>query len=75
MFVKENPDRKKKASHQPKLVIPSGVHSSQHPDCHHQFVFAKFNLTVFYPPPYERLVWHYQQANTDPIKRGIELFG
>ena len=51
----------------------SGVHPSLHPNCHHQIV-AKFNLTFFYPPPYKRLVWHYQQANTDLIKRAIELF-
>ena len=51
----------------------SGVHPSLHPNCHHQIVLAKFNLTVFYPPPYKRLVW-YQQANTDLIKRAIELF-
>ena len=59
---------------QPNLVMHSGVHPSLHPNCHHQIVFAKFNLTVFYPPPYKRLVWHYQQANTDLIKRAIELF-
>ena len=59
---------------QSNLVMHSGVHPSLHPNCHHQIVFAKFNLTVFYPPPYKRLVWHYQQANTDLIKRAIELF-
>ena len=48
---------------QPNLVMHSGVHPSLHLNCHHQIVFAKFNLTVFYPPPYKRLVWHYQQAN------------
>ena len=37
-------------------------------------IFAKFNLIIFYPPPYKRLVWHYQQANTDLIKRATELF-
>ena len=56
------------------LMIYSGVHPSLHPNCQHQIVFAKFNLTIFYPPPYKRLVWHYQQANTDLIKRAIELF-
>ena len=60
---------------QPNLVMHSGVHSSLHPDCHHQIVFAKFNLTIFYPPPYKQLVRHYQQPNTDLIKRAIELLG
>ena len=59
---------------QPNLVMHSGVHLSLHPNCHHQIVFAKFNLTVFYPPPYKRLVWHYQQTNTDLLKRAVELF-
>ena len=31
------------------------------------------SLTIFYLPPYKRLVWHYQQANTDHIKQPIEL--
>ena len=36
------------------LVIESGVHSSLHPNCHHRVVFAKFHLSILYPPPYER---------------------
>ena len=55
------------------LVMHSGIHPSLHSNCHHQIVFAKFNLTVFYPPPYKRLVWHYQQANAELFKRAIEL--
>ena len=53
----------------PNLVMHSGVHPSLHPHCHLQIVY-----TVFYSPPYKRLVWHYQQPNTDLIKRAIELF-
>ena len=40
-------------------------------NCHHQIVFAKFNLKVHYPPPYEREVWHFERAITDHIKRAI----
>ena len=58
---------------QPNLVMHSGLHPSLHQNCHHQIVFTKFNLTFFYPPSYMRLVWHYQQANTDIIKQTIEL--
>ena len=39
---------------QPNLVVESGVHPSLHPNCHHQIVFAKFNLMISYPPPYSR---------------------
>ena len=53
---------------QPKLVMHSGIHPSLHPNCHHQIVFTKFNVTVFCPPPSPPLVWDYQQGNTDHIK-------
>ena len=49
------------------LVVESGVDPSLHPNCHHGIVFAKFNLMISYPPPYSRQVWHYREANTDPI--------
>ena len=39
---------------QPNLVMESDVHSSLYPNCHHQIVFAKINLKICYPPPYER---------------------
>ena len=36
---------------QPIMVLESGVHHSLHQNCHHQIIFAKFNLKVYYPPP------------------------
>ena len=54
--------------------MESGVHSLLHENCHHQLVCAKFNLKVWYPPPYEREIWHYQHADIDQIKRAIEQF-
>ena len=39
---------------QPNLVMESGVHSSLHPNCHHQITYTKINLKIHYPPPYER---------------------
>ena len=56
---------------QPNSVMESGVHSSPHPNCHHQVVFAKFNLSILYPPPYERTVWFYEKANPELIRRAI----
>ena len=61
-------------SSQPNLVMNSGFHSSLHQNYHHQIIFAKFNLKVHYPPPYEREVWHFKKANTDHIKRAINGF-
>ena len=54
--------------------IESGIHSSLHSNRHHQIVFAKFNLSIFYPRPYERNVWYYERANTELIRRTIDQF-
>ena len=59
---------------QPNLVMESGVHSSLHPNCHHQIVFAKINLKICYPPPYEREIWHYDKVNAELIRRSIDQF-
>ena len=59
---------------QPNLVVDFGIHPSLHENCYHQIVYSKFDLKIFYPPPYERAVWHYQQANTEFIQRFLESF-
>ena len=56
------------------MILESGVHHSLHQNCHHQIIFAKFNLKVYYPPPYERTIFHYSQANVDHIQQAINLF-
>ena len=59
---------------QPNMIIDSGVHPSLHSNWHHQIIYAKFGLKVFYPPLYERTVWHFSRANSDHIKKAINLF-
>ena len=59
---------------QPNLVVDSEVHSSLHPNCYHQIVYAKFNLKVHFPQHYEREIWHYGQGNTELIGRGVHEF-
>ena len=59
---------------QPNMVIDSGVHASLHANCHHQIIYAKFDLKIIYPPPYERTVWHFKHTNSDRIKRSINIF-
>ena len=59
---------------QPNLVMESGVHSSLHENCHLQITDAKFNLKIYYPPPYEQEVWHYQKANIGNIRKAIGEF-
>ena len=51
--------------------MESGVHSSLSSTCHHEIVFAKLNLKVEYPPPYERVFWYYSRADKSSINRAI----
>ena len=57
---------------QPSLSINSGVHSSLHPNCHHQIVYSTFNLNIYYPPPYQRLVWDYKKADEKSIRKALD---
>ena len=59
---------------QSNLVIESSVHSSLHPNCHHQIFFAKSNLKIYYPTHYECKIWHYKKGNADLIRRSIDQF-
>ena len=58
------------------MVVNSAnwLYSSLHANCHHQSVFANFDLKIYYPPPYERKVWHYQETNASLIRRAIHEF-
>ena len=57
---------------QPNLIIESDAHPSLHLNCHHQIVYAKFNLLIHFRPPYSREVWHYEDANTELIKEQLK---
>ena len=61
-------------TNQQNLITDSGIHPSLHSNCHHQIIYGKFNLKIFYPPPYERHIWHYKHANTDMISKAIQGF-
>ena len=56
------------------MVIVSGVHASLHSNYYLQIIYAKFHLKIFYPSLYERTVWHFKHANSDHIKRAIDIF-
>ena len=56
------------------MALKSRVHHSPHQNCHHQIILPKFNLKVYYPPPYERKTFHYSQANVDHIQQAINIF-
>ena len=59
-------------TNQPNMVSESGVYPSLHTNCHHQIIYAKINFKIFYPPPYERQIWHYDRANIEGIKQSVE---
>ena len=59
---------------QPNLVMDAGIHLSLRASCHHQIVYAKFNLKIQNPPPYEREVWHFQKADINLIRRAMNEF-
>ena len=54
--------------------MESGVHSSLQPNSHHQIVFAKINLKIYYPTFYAYEILHYEKANTDLIRKSIDQF-
>ena len=54
--------------------MESGVDFSLHENCHHKIIYAKFNLIIYYPPPYEGEIWHYQKANIENIRKAIDQF-
>ena len=47
---------------------------SLHSNCHHQIIFAKFNLEIVYHLPYVWEVWYYKDANPELIRRAINEF-
>ena len=54
---------------QPIFLVELGVYPSLHQNCHHQIIFAKFNLGIVYSPPWRKLAlskgeyWSYQTCN------------
>ena len=55
-------------------MMESDVHSSVHSNYHHQIFFAKFNLKICSPPPFDREIWHYGNANAGLIRRSFNQF-
>ena len=60
---------------QPIIFHSSGVYPTLLTTCHHQVIYAKICFNVYFPPPFQRAIWHYNRASADLIKRSIEQFG
>ena len=56
------------------MVMNSGVILSIHQSCHHQILFAKVNLKIFYTSPYTRSIWDYSNSNHEAINNTIDGF-
>ena len=56
---------------QPNLSVNSGIH--MHPTCHHQMFQSKFDLNIFYLPPYQRLVWDCKKVDVSSIRKTLNL--
>ena len=59
---------------QPNLVLESGTRSSLDLTCHHEIVYCKVNFKIPPPPPIDRMIWHYNKANTAAIRRSMLNF-
>ena len=59
-------------TNQPNMVTKSGVYPSLHSNCHHQITYANIDFNIYFPPPYERQVWHYSRADIENIRLSID---
>ena len=57
---------------QPNLSVNCGVHASLHPNCHHRIVYSRLNLDIYYPPPYQRLIWDYKKVDATKIRKALD---
>ena len=58
----------------PNLVNNSGIHSSIHPNCHHQIIYAEINFKIFFPPSYDRKIWLYKKADSEGLRSSLNNF-
>ena len=59
-------------TNQSTLSVNSGIHSSLHPNCHHEIVHTSFNVDIYYPPPYQRLIWDYKKPDSTNIRKALD---
>ena len=57
---------------QPNLSFNSAVHASLQPNCHHQIGHYSFNLNIYYPSQYQRLIWNYKKPDPKNIRKAFD---
>ena len=55
-----------------KQIINQPIHI--HSNCHHQIMYVRFNLKIYYSHLYEREIWHYKKSEIDLIQQAIREF-
>ena len=58
-------------SDQPYFFTESGVHPSLDEHYQHQIVYGKLNISIPYPPAYNRTLWEYGNASQQKIRDSI----
>ena len=56
------------------MITDSVVHPSLFQNYHHQIVFAKVNIKIFYPSSYKCLVWDHSNAKVEAKYLATEPF-
>ena len=41
-------------------------------NCQHQIVHTSFNLDIYYPIPYQRLIWDYKKADSTNTRKALD---
>ena len=54
--------------------MEAGIHPSLQENCHHQIIYSKLDLKIFYPPMYKRIAWHHKYTKKELMKRFAENF-
>ena len=54
-------------------MINSGIKPSLNENCDHQITYAKFNLQIIYPSPYQRLVWDYKNGKASSVEKALSM--
>ena len=59
-------------TNQGNLSVNSGAHTSLYPKCKHQIIHSSFNLNIYYPLPYQRLIWNYKKVDLLKISKALD---
>ena len=62
------------ATDQHNIILDCGTRVSLDTYCHHQIIYCRVNFKIPPPPPFERIIWHFNRANTAAIKRSMTNF-